>query len=42
MLNMSASYNIFLPTNTIITSDDTVIDSTCKLQVNCLLVGNTS
>lgn len=41
MLKMAASYNIFLPINTIITTDDAVIDSTCELQENCLQTENT-
>lgn len=37
MLNMAASYYIFIPNNTIIT-DDAVIDNTCVVPVNCLSV----
>lgn len=36
MLKMAASYNIFLPINTIMSTDDAIIDNTCELQVNCL------
>lgn len=38
---MAASYNIFLPINTITTTDDAVIDNTCELRANCLQMENT-